>query len=303
MGTYFRKLETIGVAMLFIIALCSTSKLAAQLNPLSSIYYQNQYLSNPAMAGLEDHFNLNLAFRKQYSGMPGAPVNQSFSADGGLGERVGLGLNINNEKAGLLQHTRVMGTYAYHLPVGRESEKLNFGISLGFMNERINEADVNGDAGDESIGRLNKRETFIDGDFGMAFTSDRLTIQGALPNLKSIFRSDDVNNVDYSLFFTAISYKFYINQAYNNDIIVEPKVAFRGVRGYKNSYDFGAHVSILQHGLSLTGIWHSSQSATFGMGLNLNKTFNIMGVYTAETGRLSRYSNGDLEIALKVNLF
>jgi type IX secretion system PorP/SprF family membrane protein len=303
MGTYFRKSKTAGAALLLILGVFTAPQLAAQLNPLSSIYYQNQYLSNPAMAGMEDHFKLNLALRKQYSGMPGAPVTQSFSADGGLGERVGLGLHLHNDKAGLLQYTRVMGTYAYHLPLSNESEKLSFGVSLGFMNERLNEADVNGDAGDDRIGQFNKRETFIDGDFGMAYTSEKLTIQGALPNLKSFFSADDVNSVDYSLFFTAVSYKFHIHQPSNNDLIVEPKVALRGVKGYKNSYDVGANVTITEHGLSLMGLWHSSQSATFGMGLNLNKTFNLMGVYTTETGRLSRYTNGDLEIALRVNLF
>lgn len=303
MKLFYTELKPAVAVLLFTLGVFGTQKLAAQLNPMSSIYYQNQYLSNPAMAGMEDHFNLNLALRKQYSGMPGAPITQSFSADGGLGERVGLGLNLNNDKAGLLQYTRVMGTYAYHLPVGRESERLSFGISLGFMNERINEAEVSGDAGDGSIGRLNKRETFIDGDFGMAFTSNRLTIQGALPNLKRVFKHDDTNNVNYSLFFTAISYQFYLSQLSYNEIVLEPKLAFRGVKGYDNMVDIGLNATVLEHGLSLMGVWHSSQSATFGIGLNLNKTFNIMGIYTAETGKLSGYSNGDLEIALKVNLF
>lgn len=303
MKQFYTKLKPTAAILLFTLGVFGIQQVAAQLNPFSSIYYQNQYLSNPAMAGMENHVHLNLSLRKQYSGMPGAPKNQSFSADGGFGKHVGLGLNINNDKAGLLQYTRVMGTYAYHLPVGKKNEKLSFGISMGFMNERVNEADVNGENGDESVGRLNQRETFLDGDFGLAFTSDKFTIQGTLPNLKSVFRPDDVRSVNYSLFFTALSYKLLLNQSWISDVVIEPKIAYRGIKGFDNIVDLGANISMPGNGLSLMSIWHSSQSATFGIGLNLNKTFHVLGIYTAETGKLRGYSNGDFEIALKARLF
>lgn len=303
MKQLYTKHNLLTISLLLILSLCSSQKLVAQLNPFSSIYYQNQYLANPAMAGKEKNVNLNLTLRKQYSGMPGAPTNQSFSVDGGFRKRVGLGLNVNNDKAGLLQHTRVMGTYAYHLPVGSQDKSLSFGVSMGFMNERINEADVNGENGDASVGSLNQRETFLDGDFGVAFVSNKLIIQGALPNLKSVFRPSDMRSVNYSLFFTAISYKFFIDKLAISDFSIEPKIAYRGVKGFDNMVDLGANVSMLENGLSFMGMWHSSQSATFGIGLNLNKTFNVMGIYTAETGKLRGYSNGDFEIALKAKLF
>lgn len=48
----------------------------AQLNPMGSIYYQNQFLANPAMAGLETGLNLNAAFKTQWTGVDGAPKIQ-----------------------------------------------------------------------------------------------------------------------------------------------------------------------------------------------------------------------------------
>ena len=58
----------------------------------------------------------------------------TFRADYGF-SKVGLGLSVLNDKARLQRQTRVVGTYAYHLPLS-ESQNLYFGVSFGFMNQR-----------------------------------------------------------------------------------------------------------------------------------------------------------------------
>lgn len=288
---------------LLLLILSGTELSVAQLNPLGGMYFQNQYLANPAMAGLDSGLNLNLGYRQQWSSIPGAPKTQSLTGDYGFGNKVGLGLNIYSDEAGLLRKTRVMGTYAYHLPIGADEQKLNFGISLGFMNERIGYEDLKGDAGDQNVGRFNQRETYIDGDFGVSFTSNRLTLQGALPNLKTFFKTDaNTNNVDRSTFFTAASYKFYFAQSLDG-LRVEPKACFRGIKGLDNIGDIGAEVSFADESVNLMGMYHTSQSATFGMGVNFQKTLSILGIYTTETSALSGYTNGNFEIAVKVGLF
>jgi len=273
----------------------------AQLNPLTSIYYQNQYLANPAMAGMDEYLKINLGYRKDAGSTPGMPVVQSFTADYGFTSKAGVGLKVYNDEAGLLQRTSAMGSYAYHLPLGSAGQKLNFGISLGVMNERIDNADVNGDAGDNQIGRFNQREVFIDGDFGMAYTSGQLTVQGAIPNLKTYLKKDDNNyTVDRSTFFSAVSYRFYPTQS--DGVEVEPKVAYRGVKGYDNIVDLGTNVAISNGALNILAMWHSSQSATFGMGINYKNAFTFTGMYTTQTGEVSAISSGNFEIALSINI-
>ena len=290
-------------AGLLLITAAAVTESRAQLHPLSGIYYQNRYLANPAMAGLEEGLRLNLGYRQQWSSMPGAPATQSLTGDYGFSSKVGLGLNLYNDKAGLLSRTRVMGTYAYHLPLDGESRKLSFGLSLGFMNERLAEEDVSGNPNDVSIGRVNDRETFIDGDFGLAYTSNKLTVQGALPNMKNFFKKDDnENTVDQSTFFTAVSYKLYFPQSLNG-MGIEPKAVYRGVRGHDDILDIGANLTFADEALSLTGVYHSSQSATFGAGVNYKKTLSIMGMYTTETSALRGYTSGNFELALRVKLF
>ena len=190
-----------------------------------------------------------------------------------------------------------MGTYAYHLPLNGEDQELHFGVSLGFMNERVSNEDVDGDPNDASIGRFNDRETHIDGDFGFAYTSGRMNVQVALPNLKSFLGTDDNNVIDHSTFYSAISYKWKLGQGVGAGTI-EPKVAYRGVKGYDNLIDAGANLTLINNQLVFTGMYHSSKSATIGLGLNYHALF-IQGMFTTQTAALRGYTNGDFEVGLK----
>ena len=199
-------------SLLLIIILAGSLQGRAQLNPLSTQYFLNQYLANPAMAGVQEGLNMNLSVRQQWSVVPGSPSSQALTADYRMNKKVGLGLNMYNESAGLIKSTRIMGTYSYHLPLDNEEDQLHFGVSLGFMNQRVNNEDVNGDPNDPSVGRFNDRETYIDGDFGFSYTNSRMTVQAALPNLKTIVGSDEVNIIDRSTFYSALSYKWKIGE-------------------------------------------------------------------------------------------
>jgi len=138
------------IFLLLIWLFAGNQQARAQLNPMGTQYYQNQYLGNPAVAGLEAGLNLNLGYREQWSSVPGAPVAQTLTADYGFTEKLGGGLNIYNDKAGLYSRTRLLAGFAYHLPLGEESH-LSFGLSLGFMSERVSEEQIKGDASDDEI--------------------------------------------------------------------------------------------------------------------------------------------------------
>lgn len=281
------------------IMLGSTS-VRAQLNPLTSQYFLNQYQANPAFAGMMDGLNVNLNYRKQWSNIPGSPSTQSITADYKM-NKVGLGLNVFNEKAGSLQRTKAVATYAYHLPLNDNNQKLNFGASVGIMNERIDYSEVNGDPTDMSIAQFNNKGSLFDGDFGIAYTSNKLNIEAALPNIRSLIKQEDNNNVDRSQFYAAASYKFGTGTGVNA-LGIEPKVAFRGIKGYENIVDAGANF-IFAEKVFIMGMYHSTKSASFGAGINYKNSLAIMGFYTTETSALQGSANGTFEISLKASLF
>jgi type IX secretion system PorP/SprF family membrane protein len=274
----------------------------AQLNPFGAMYFHNPYLNNPAMAGLHSGVFVNMGARRQWAALPGAPATQVLTAEYGKG-KVGIGLNLNNDAAGLLKRTRVMGSYAYHLPLNDKGASLSFGISLGSMNERIESSQVRGDAGDISVGRYNSRETYVDGDFGMAITASRLVIQVAVPNVKSFFNRDQRNlGADHATFLAAASYRVpLVGDLQGAEL--EPTLCFRGVNGFHNIIDAGTGLWLDEKKLLFQAIYHSTKSATLGMALNYWPRISILGIYTTETADLRTYASGNFEIGLRVKAF
>ena len=277
-----------------------TTTLKAQLNPLSAQYYTNQYLINPAFAGAGQGLKLNGAYRKLWSNVPGSPLTQNLTADYGF-NKVGIGLTVNNESAGLQRQTRVVGSYAYHLHLDESYRQLHFGVSLGFMSQRLENADIYGNPADPSVGQYNDRKTYLDGDFGIAYTSDKLNLQAAVPNLKSVLKKDVIKLADVATFYTAASYKIGISEG-TEGMDIEPKVAYRGVKGFDNIWDAGAQMSIADKQVFLLAMYHSTENATFGLGMDYKKKYLISGTYTTQTSALSAYTNGSFELNLRVNL-
>lgn len=281
------------------LALCSK----AQLNPFQDMYFKNQYLYNPAMAGLDKILNINLNYKQQWTSFPGAPKTSSLTADFQPTDKVGIGLNLNDDQSGFIRSTRIMATYAYHLQLSEQSEQLSFGVSLGVNNSRINYDAVNGDLSDQEIAKYNQLKAYADGDFGVAYTSDKLYIGGALPNLKSAFfkNSDSRFDADRLLFITAASYKISIDGP-GQGFVLAPLAAYRVVKGNTDIVDFGANFTMNTYGLYLQSIYHTNQSIGLGFGLDqTNYAFSFN--YNLETGQIRTLTGGAFELGLKFKVF
>lgn len=269
----------------------------AQLNPLTAQYYSNTYLGNPAMAGIEKGLNVNVSYRRQWGTIPGAPVVQNLTVDYSK-NKAAVGLNLNFDKAGLQRQSRVVGTYAYHLPLNANNTALHFGVSLGFMNQRLSNGDIVGNSNDPLAASYNQRQTYIDGDFGIGFTSNRLKVEAALPNLKTFFKREEIRMVDVATFYTAISYRLELSEGAEG-MDLEPKAAYRGFKGIDNIWDLGTQLTLANRQVMLTALYHSTKSASFGLGLDYKRKYLINGFYTTQTSALNTYSNGTFEINVR----
>ncbi|NOW97637.1 type IX secretion system membrane protein PorP/SprF [Mucilaginibacter sp. SG564] len=289
--------------LLMALLTCFSMYSRAQLNPFQSMYFQNRYLINPAMAGLDQGLNINLGYRQQWNTFPGSPKSQTLTADYQATDRVGLGLNITDDQSGLLRQTRAMGTYAYHLPLSDRNQKLNFGLSLGVNDGRIDMNKIVGDETDEQIARYNQAKPYVDGDFGIAYTSDNLFLEGAIPNLKAAFFKNSIERIDVDRveFFAAASYKIYVSSGYT-DLLIEPLTAYRKIKGAKDIVDAGFNFTMSNYFVSLQAIYHSNQSTGLGLVFD-QKAFAFNFTYNLETGKLAGYTTGALELGLRLKLF
>jgi type IX secretion system PorP/SprF family membrane protein len=304
-----KNLKLVKAGLLFLIMLVAVQQGFTQNNVWGAMYFQNQFLSNPAMAGIKG-LNLHLGFRKQWNTIPGSPFIQSGAADYAVTNKAGIGLFINNERSGLFNRTRTMGSYAYHLPLGRNSlsfknsgrdNTLSFGISFGVLTDKISNNSINGDSDDPDLVDYNQRDTYLDGDFGLAYSGGALNIQLAVPNLKNILnRDEETSAVDRKTLFSAISYKIQTN-GYEG-LELEPKLVYHNIKGFKSILDLGINLSYAENKINFFGMYHSSHSATFGLGFNY-ENMGVGLVYATSTAVLKKYTDGNFEISLRANLF
>lgn len=286
-----------GFSFVMLLLLCAAGMQAtAQVNPLISSYYQNQYINNPAMAGSGKGLNVNLGYNREWVDNDGAPVMNLVTADYRRGN-IGLGLYVNAAKDGIINNNKYAVTYAYHLPVGTE-QQLSFGLSAGLTTDRLGMGNIVGDSEDPALSRYNDQKAYFDADFGAAFSAKNLTVQAVVQNMKKYFYGDEEAELyPTSSFFTSISYK------YDSEILsLEPKVSYRGLRNYDDILDAGMNAIFADEKFNVLAMYHTSKNVTLGLGFTHQKRYQLQLAYTSPTmARLRNYTNGTIELGLKLN--
>jgi len=296
-----KSIKTIYLQAIMFLIIVGTNSANAQLTEYESMYFQNQYINNPAMAGLEEGMKLNIGYQRQWDEVPGNPIlmNATFEYNGG--NRTGLGLNVTSDRAGLINRTRIMGTYAYHLPIGAE-EKLNFGLSAGAKFASIDYNKMIGDKDDVVLQNFNKGAE-LDGDLGIAYTSRLLTIQASLPKLHNLFYENDngiQNYADRSTFYSAVSYKILLSN-YDEDLNIEPLVAYRGIKGHKDILDMGARFNFPDYKMNISAFYHTNKTVSTAFGISLDN-LGVFLAYSKYFGSLGAYANNTFEVGLNYKM-
>ena len=161
------------VVLLLILGIGS-SQVRAQQDKMFSQYMFNMMALNPAYAGSRDVLSMSALYRNQWAGLPGAPQTATFTADMPLNnERVGIGLQLYGDKAGVIQETGAFASYAFRIKVGDKST-LALGLQAGASSYQANLTEV---------------KTSPDGQIDPAFASN---ISKILPNFGTgIYLSND----------------------------------------------------------------------------------------------------------------
>ncbi|WP_283642906.1 PorP/SprF family type IX secretion system membrane protein [Croceibacter atlanticus] len=116
---------------LFCLLLWPMVKLCAQQSTQYTHYTFNQMSFNPAYAGSQETLEGVLIYRDQWSKINGAPVSQSLSIHSPLNnDKVGLGLDIQNDKLGPAKQFYANGNFSYTLQLKQEMQ-LALGLKAG----------------------------------------------------------------------------------------------------------------------------------------------------------------------------
>lgn len=271
-------------------------QVSAQISPLDAQFFQNRYIANPAMAGFENGTRAALIYRSQWGAVPGSPTLQNIMIDT-RSKKVGLGLNVYNEKAGDLRNTKVSATYAFHSALSTEGNQIHFGLSLVAQKGNYDiQGIIGSDPNDPNLLNYNDKKVKADVDLGLAYTSKRFSLEGAFYDFRRQISNDTEDKADYRLFYAATSYSFPIHSGNLNT-----KFAYRGIKNYTDIMDMGFEYRTGNKEFGFTALYHTSKSTTLGMSYLHKNKWEITGLFNT-VNPVNNYSNGTFELALKVNL-
>ncbi len=218
--------------------------LNAQQLPQITQYMSNNYVVNPAVAGMYDYYQVNTTIRDQWSGGPRTTV---ISIYGKHSNKVGLGGTVYNDVTGPTSRSGGAASYTYAFSLN-EKIKLSLALQAGFTQFKIIKSGLSvKDQSDPIMLGGNIVRVLPDATFGFNLSGDKWYIGAAIPQLLSselnlMEQKDEDFERLYGLsgklarhVYVLGSYTYDINEV----ISIEPSFFLRSVNGAKTQTDIG----------------------------------------------------------------
>ena len=274
--------------------------LAGQLAPVTSQYVLNPLGINPAYAGNREALNIALFYRRQWTGIDGAPKTMNLAVDAPfLDSKLGLGFILTNDVVGVTKETHILTDYSYK--INMKNGNLSFGLGAGIMTTNTAWSDlVVLDPGDENFLTNSKVYIVPDFSFGMYYTGRNYFGGLSVPRLFG-YRFD-MNKNKYSLSFNPGKYNYLLNAGYfysvSKSVKLFPSTLITINPGEKTLIDLNAYVGFndkIWTGLS----YRNNRSVGALFQIALNNQIRFAYTYDFDLGPLGRYSNGSHEIMIR----
>lgn len=197
-------------------------RLEAQQSALLFHPYLNQYLFNPASAGMNDYTQCNLQYQKMMSNFSGAPETFVFTAEHPLNNpAMGIGLTFINDKANVISNTAGYFSYRYRLMFA-ERHKLSGALSLGLVHNSIQFGKVEAQFPDESsLYDMASSQTAPDANISLLYSLDNFSVGISSFNLLNTqfkyYDQHNLNNATYSLvrqYNAVLQYKYSFSPSF-----------------------------------------------------------------------------------------
>ena len=318
------------IALAFFAALFFLPAISQQ-RPHYTQYILNNFIINPAVAGIENYWDVKISHRHQWVGIDGAPVTTYLTVHGPLktndyeretattvhaaGENPrgkaywqdytapdphqGVGLTVLNDRTGPLNRFSASGTYAYHLPITPKTS-LSAGVSVGIQQmsldaTKLDFGSVNVDPAVAGSGYLNKLKPDISAGLWMYSANYfvGLAAQQIVP-IGLTFASDTVKTQGGKLIphlFLSAGYRLFIS----DDVTFLPSVLVKYVTPAPVSFDINGKFQYQD--IAWAGASYRYQDGFAAMvGININSSINIGYSYDITTSKLNTVSRGTHEI-------
>ena len=304
----------------------------AQQRPHYTQYILNNYIINPAVAGIENYTDIKISHRHQWVGLQDAPVTTYATIHAPLkrtdferetattfhapGENPrgkaywqdytkaephhGVGMTIMNDRTGPLNRFALYGTYAYHLGISSKTS-LSAGISAGVQNMTLNASklvfEVPVDPAVAGSGYLNRLSPDVN--LGLWLYSANyfagLAFQNVVPS-KLKFTGDSITLTGGKLVphtFISAGYRFFLS----DDFSFLPSTLIKYVSPLPLGFDLNAKVQYRDL-IWAGGSYRYQDGFAAMLGVNISSALNIGYSYDVTTSRLNTVSKGSHEIVI-----
>ncbi len=239
----------------------------AQQDPSFSQYFFNPMYVNPGYAGSRDILSGTLVHRSQWIGMDGAPETQSLNLHSAIPySKIGLGLQVNNDKLGPMKNTSVGMIFAYHLHLGPEA-RLAFGVSGSVSNLRIDYGKINVDDNTDQSFTNNTASSWVpDAGAGLYFYKNRFYAGLSAKNLiQSRFKLQDATIANSAKFFRHYYLTAGVVKDLSDNFAIRPSILVKYVQAAPVVFDLNASIIF-------------KQQLFLGAGFRTGKRIDIKGM-------------------------
>ncbi len=221
--------------------------IVAELNSFSqqsshyTQYMLNDFVINPAIAGVHDYYQVRTNHRFQWTGLTDAPLTNSLSVYGPHAKLpMGFGGYLYSDVTGPTSRTGATGAYAYNIEINRDI-RLSMGLSAGLMQYKLDGTQLHiKDNSDLAIQPIVYSAYVPDAGLGFYAYADEwyagFSVSQLLNNKLKIFDEKNGLNKLKSHFYLTGGYRYEINR----DITVEPSVILKGTAPKMYQFDISA---------------------------------------------------------------
>lgn len=272
----------------------------AQQDPQYTQYMYNMNVVNPAYAGSKESISLTALYRKQWSGLDGAPETITFSGHSPISEKVGLGLSAIKDELGPVQETNIYADVSYTIPTGQTTQ-LAFGVKAGvsFHDVGLTNLELQ-DPGDPFFSQ-NINNTYPNIGAGAFFYSDVYYIGLSVPNLVNAVHLDE-NGLKYGAetnhYFLTGGYVFEVS----DDIKLKPSVMAKSAFIAPLSFDINVNALVydrFEFGISYR--WEDSFSGL--VGFQVTDTIRLGYAYDRVISELEAVASASHEFFVSFDVF
>lgn len=288
--------------LIFLMSLLFALSVKAQQLPFYNHSIINPVVYNPAYVGESGNINAYLTRGQRYMDHGSGAVNNALSVEGlSFIPNSGLGLFVGQQSIGVYDQLSAQLSYSYHLKLN-EKHKLSFGLSGGYLDNKINLSELNILQDDDPflIGMTRYKPTY-DFNFGIAYAFDKLKVGVSIPQLignKVKFAKQNTRGY-YSLsrqIMATASYDLVFK--YNPSIKLVPHLRMQYINGAPIQYDITAQLEYENIGW-FSATYKSDYALQFNLGFHIKKNLHVGYSYELVVGSLrNNYSGVNHEFLL-----